>query len=130
MLAQALEKLLEALGLSAGMIMLADPKKGLSCVAKQGVPAELPAAFAGRRLEGLTTEPVNLKGIVIGGEVIRHTAVMTLAFHHRRLGALVLFVKEGEETLDQKVVPVLEALADELAAAIFYSRLMGRLRTA
>lgn len=128
MLNQALDKILEALGLSLGMVMLLDRQNNLACRVCRNVPREVIDSFHGKSLKQAAETPPNLKGIVIGGEVIRNIVVRSLVFHNRSIGLLVLFEKEGEERIDARLKEPLDAVADEMASAIYYGKLLRRLK--
>ncbi len=130
MLSQALSKTLEALGLSSGMICLVDPRKGLTCRTKQGVSQEIVYNFEGKKIVEVAESLPNLKGIIVGNEVIHNISIRKLFFRNKALGLLVLFGKEGEEWLDPKLNVCLDALADEIAAAIYYGKIFKTLKTA
>jgi hypothetical protein len=127
MLNQTLKKLLEVLHLSSGLILTLEPRGGLVCRSRQGVPAELVQVFQGKSLKAAAGNRENLKEIVVAGESIQNISSRKLIFHRRELGLLVLFGKEGEPWLEPKLAAQLQALVDEIGAAVFYSIFLGRL---
>jgi len=126
MLNQALKKLLEVLHLSSGLILTLEPREGLACRARQGVPPELMSVFIGKSLKEAAVHPANLKEIVVAGEAIQNIFNRKLIFHKKELGLLVIFGKEGEEWLEPRMAAPLDAIVDEVGAAVFYSKFFCR----
>jgi hypothetical protein len=128
MLDKALHKLLEILKINSGMILLIDQKKGLVCRASHDVPAAVCHNFEGKTFKEVSELPANLKGFVWGAEALHNWSIRKLVFHNKPQGLLVFFGKEGEAWIDPRFKEPLDALADELAAAIYYGKLFKKFK--
>jgi len=127
MLAQALAKLREILGLNSGLILVVDGDKKLALAAAANVPKGVIDNFVGKSFREMEDLPPNLKGIVMGGELIHNWSLWKLVFHNKPQGLLVFFGKEGENWIDPRYKESLDAVADEMASAVYYSNLFRRL---
>lgn len=130
MLGRALEKLLEALGLTSGMILLANPKRGMTLKAKKGIPPKVAEVFRDQSVAELSDPHFNFVGIVMDGDFICNWTIKKLVFNQKTTGFLVIFGKEGEAWLGPQLDESLNAVADEMAAAIYYSRFARPLKPA
>jgi hypothetical protein len=127
MLTQALKKLLEILKLKSGMIMTLDSQKRLVCSADHDVAKGVIDNFERKPFKEMSELPANLKEIVLGGELIHNWSSWKLVFHGKPQGLLVFFGAEGEEWIDARYKDALEAVAEELSAAIYYGGLFKKL---
>jgi hypothetical protein len=128
MLGKALDKLLGALGLSSGLVLLVDKQNKLVCLAEQGVPPVVVDIFHGKNARQAEVTPANLKGILFGEDVIRNLAVKKIVFRQKQLGILVLFGKEGEEWWVPKFEAQLASVTDEMGVAINYGKMFRQLK--
>ncbi len=122
MLDEALDKILKILDLKSGMIMLLDPRRGISCGVNKGVPEQICQAFKGKRLTEVDALFSNLKGIFLGKEFIQKEFIRKLVFRQRTMGFLVLFSRDESVDISAGLNKMLDAVADEMAAAIFYAK--------
>jgi hypothetical protein len=127
MLDQALKKLLEILKLKSGMVLVLDSQKRLLCAAGHGVPKGVIDNFEHKPFKEMSELPANLKEIVLGGELIHNWSSWKLVFHGKPQGLLVFFGAEGEEWIDARYKDALEAVAEEMSAAIYYGSLFKKL---
>ncbi len=127
MLAQALGKLLSIVNLNAGMVLTIDSDKKLALAASANVPKGVIENFVGKTFKEMEDLPPNLKGIVLGGELIHNWSLWKLVFHNKPQGLLVFFGKEGENWIDPRYKESLDAVADEMASAVYYSNLFKKL---
>jgi hypothetical protein len=127
MLNQALLKMLEILNLNSGMILILDAEKKLISAASHNVPKGVIDNFEHKPFKEMSDLPPNLKGIVLGGELIHNWSLWKLIFHNKPQGLLVFFGKEGEEWIDPRYKDSLDAIADEIASAVYYGSLFKRL---
>ena len=127
MLAQALGKLLEILNLNSGLVLVLDADKKLALAASANVPRGVIDNFVGKSFKEMEDLPPNLKGIVLGGELIHNWSLWKMVFHNKPQGLLVFFGREGESWIDPRYKESLEAVADEMAAAVYYSSLFKKL---
>lgn len=127
MLNQALGKLLEILNLNSGLVLVLDAEKKLVSVASHNVPRGVIDNFEGKPFKEMGDLPPNLKGIVLGGELIHNWSLWKLIFHDKPQGLLVFFGKEGETWIDPRYKDSLDAIADEMASAIYYGGLFKKL---
>jgi hypothetical protein len=128
MLSEVLDKVLEILGHGSGLIMVTDQKGGLVPKASKNVPPQLLEAFRQQNLKQLDISPANLKGIMIDDEVISNLLLKKLLFQKRPLGLLVIFCREGERCPNAKLQAALEPVVDELSAALYYGKLLRRVK--
>ncbi|MCU0640494.1 MAG: hypothetical protein MUC35_00200 [Candidatus Margulisbacteria bacterium] len=126
MLGEVLEKILQLLDLNSGLIMTCDQYGDKSRQIAHKVPPELTAMFNCQNLKKMEISPANLKGVMINDVLIASVLFKRLVFHDRLVGMMVLFVREGEHTPGAKLNAALDAAADELAAALYYERLLKR----
>jgi hypothetical protein len=127
MLNQALKKLLEILKLKSGMILTLDSQKRLVCSANHNVQKGVIDNFVHKPFKEMSELPANLKGIVLGGEFIHNWSSWKLIFHGKPQGLLVFFGAEGEEWIDPRYKEALDAVAEEMSAAIYYGGLFKKL---
>jgi hypothetical protein len=127
MLNQALKKLLEILKLKSGMILTLDPQKKLVCAANHGVQRGVIDNFVHKPFKEMSELPANLKGIVLGGEFIHNWSSWKLVFHGKPQGLLIFFGAEGEAWIDARYKDALDAVAEEMSAAIYYGSLFKKL---
>jgi hypothetical protein len=127
MLNQALKKLLEILKLKSGMILTLDSQKKLVCAANHNVQKGVIENFEHKPFKEMSELPANLKGIVLGGEFIHNWSSWKLVFHGKPQGLLVFFGAEGEEWIDSRYKESLDAIAEEMSAAIYYGGLFKKL---
>ncbi|MFH1347130.1 MAG: hypothetical protein ABIH22_00385 [Candidatus Margulisiibacteriota bacterium] len=129
MLTEALEKMLEILSLRSGMILILDPKKGAVCSAIKGIPDDVVKAICGKQVKEIDDIFTNLQGIFLGKEFIQKELIKKLTFHRKTVGFLILFSKEGGMRISSELKEMLDAVADEMAAAIYYGKLLRRFKT-
>jgi hypothetical protein len=127
MLDQTLCKLLGILCLNSGMILTVGADKKLVAAACHNVPKGVIANFEGKPFKEMGDLPPNLKGIVLGGELIHNWSLWKLNFHNKPQGLLVFFGNEGEAWIDPRYKDSLDAVADEIASAIYYGSMFKRL---
>lgn len=127
MLSRALAKLLEVLNLHSGLVLVVDRDRKLALGAAASVPKGVIDNFVGKSFREMEDLPPNLKGIVLGGELIHNWSLHKLIFHNKPQGLLVFFGKEGESWIDPRYKESLEAVADEMASAVYYSNLFKKL---
>lgn len=128
MLKEALDKLLEILSLRSGMILLLDPKKGAVSNATRGIPEEMVQAIRGKQVKEIDDIFANLQGIFVGKEFIQKELIKKLVFHGKTMGFLILFSKEDSLRVSSDLRDMLDAVADEMAAAVYYGKLFRRIR--
>lgn len=129
MLTKALEKILEILSLKSGMILILDPKKGAVCSAITGIPDEVVKAVCGKQVKEINDIFSNLQGIFFGKEFIQKELIKKLVFHRRTVGFLILFSRGEGVHVSSELREMLDAVADEMASAIYYGKLLRRIRT-
>jgi len=122
MLEEALAKILKILNLRSGMILLLDPRRGINCAVRQGVPESLCQAFTGKKLTEVDALFANLKGIFLGKEFIQEEFIRKLVWRRRTVGFLILFSREATRQITPGLSNMLDAVADEMAAAIFFTK--------
>ena len=131
LLVEVLARVLDILDLDSGLIMVTDQKGALVPKASKNIPPELLEVLRQQNLKQLDLTPANLKGIMIGNEMISHLTVRKLTFRDRRqLGLLLLLGREGEHWPGAKLNAALDSVIDELSAALYYNWLFKRIKVA
>ncbi|MBN2057851.1 MAG: hypothetical protein JW782_03540 [Candidatus Saganbacteria bacterium] len=128
MLKDALEKMLAVLGLHSGLIVLMDKKKVVRVGANMGVPEEFLSALRSKKIKEISDVLDNVQGIFLGKEFIQKELVRKLVFRRKTVGFFILFSHGEGLNITHDLEKMLEAVADEMAAAVYYGRLVRKVR--